>query len=1018
MAKKKLSYEQIAEPKVLDPLIQEIIEVNKLLEKTSDSLKKVAKESQKIAEATPFDKVENIEKVEKAINKTKKATEDLNEINKTRIKNEKILQDILNKKIDSLEELQVELDKNRKAQKKLNDEEKEGLKTTEEASKERAKLKLEQKALSAEIGKQTKEILKNSKAVDENSQEVKDNNELLERKQKLEKRLRLLQNNRAKANAELQLQIKQENQNLRDQARISAANSSEYDRLSAKLNILRKRYKDAAAAGEENTKENKKLLKEVVKLDKRLKDLDDTVGQNQRSVGRYKDALKGLGASVKGLLAASGIAALIALLAKLGEAVSANESAAAGLEKAFGRITVTLSVVVRRLVKAFPVIVELFNKLFNDITTGAQKFAAEIAINLLKPLASVGLFKDEFKELATFVAQASEPSREFGEIWTDITKVFEGAGDEISELIDKNDELIDKTLDYRKAIAETEKEIAKLIPLQAEQQVAADNTTQSLQEQIKAQEELNKTNNEIFIRQLEIAKQREELAKIENEIGAGSAETQEQLAAAITERAQAEAEVIAAQAEGQKLIAELQRDALERNLDFYIDDFDNQKTVNERIINDSTQTFEKRFELLEQNKKLAEDSFNAQENAINESLAKQGKAILDFEELRKETSSAEIARKVEESGLDDVLAGRALEIIRERRTVLQDNIEAEQELTKVRNESREVEQLIIAQREALNELDEKGADAQLVLQKLSEKTTEIEIQNLQVQIDKLEKGSEERLNLEKELNEKLLAQKQDRIAKEQAAEEKAAEDRRKLAEAGFTAIREFAQKQSEARIQAIDDELEKNQERQDRLRELADKGVQSAEENLALQQKRQAELERERQKQIERQQLAELGLAALETYSAKVAAGDENPFFSTVTDITLLRSFINALPAFYEGSEKVGDDLQPTLSGRDGHIIRVDGGERILPTMYNQMIPDTMSNFELAQLANRSQETKGTINDIKIVNRLERIESAINNQPVNIGTQYDELTKMVTDIWKRKGKLEKRIINKKRGLLG
>lgn len=912
----KLSYDQIADKNLFDPLIKELNQVNKLLKETADELKGVAKEAQNVAENTPFDNVENIKKVEKAINNTKKSLEDLDEVESKR--------------------------------------------------------------------------------------------------EKLLKRLKGLEDDRAKVNAEIQLQIRQRTQQLKDEARTSAANASAYDKLSATLNVLRKRYKDAAAEGKQNTKENKQLLKEVVKLDKKLKDLDDTVGQNQRSVGKYERAIEGLTGKIKTFAAASGIAAVVALIAKFGEELNKNEQAANSFEKAISRVTITIQVIVRRLVKAFPLITELFNTFFDNVTKSAETFATKVAFNILKPLASFGLFKDEFANIVKTMAKGKDEARGYGDVWDDITDIFAGSGDEISKLIEKNDTLIDNLSKYRREIVANNKEIAELTKKQASQQIAADDATKSLQSQIKAQETLNKTNfdlNSLIVRNAKIER---EIAREKRAIAGNSITSQEQEVEAITALAEARAELIANEEEGSKLIRELRRDQTERNLDFYIDDFDNQKTVNERIIADTTQTFDKRKELLELNKKLTKDSFAAQTAEINKNLIKQGLAEVDFTELVNEQSSKRIAEKIKESGLDDILAGRALEIIRERRTFIQDNAEAQRDLNKAEQEGREIQQIIEEQRKALNNLDIEGANAKEVLASLTERVTEKEIENLRFRLSELKEGSEDRIKLEKELNDKLLQQKSDALDKELEKEKKAEAERERLRQTGLSALRAFIEKQNEAKLEAIDKELESVSKQEERLRSLADKGVQNADENLALQQKRAAELEKQRQQQIRRQKLAELGLATIETYSAKVQAGDQNPFFSTITDITLLRSFIESLPAFYEGSEMVSNDLEQTVSGRDGYVVRVDGGERVLPTALNQVIPSTMSNYELAMIANK-QEKAGTKNDL-IVHKLDEVKNAIANKPVNVGMDYNVVEKMLTEIWERKGKITRKHISKKRGL--
>lgn len=64
-----------------------------------------------------------------------------------------------------------------------------------------------------------------------------------------------------------------------------------YRKLSKELNDQRNRYKDLAAAEQESSQEAQDLLVSINALDKRLKGIDATVGQFQRSVGGYTEAL-------------------------------------------------------------------------------------------------------------------------------------------------------------------------------------------------------------------------------------------------------------------------------------------------------------------------------------------------------------------------------------------------------------------------------------------------------------------------------------------------------------------------------------------------------------------------------------------------------------------------------------------------------------------------------------------------------------------------------------------------------
>ena len=74
-------------------------------------------------------------------------------------------------------------------------------------------------------------------------------------------------------------------------ARETAKQNSAYAQESAKLNELRKRYKDLAVQNKENTAEARNLLTQITALDGKLKQIDATVGQHQRNVGNYQQAL-------------------------------------------------------------------------------------------------------------------------------------------------------------------------------------------------------------------------------------------------------------------------------------------------------------------------------------------------------------------------------------------------------------------------------------------------------------------------------------------------------------------------------------------------------------------------------------------------------------------------------------------------------------------------------------------------------------------------------------------------------
>jgi hypothetical protein len=87
-----------------------------------------------------------------------------------------------------------------------------------------------------------------------------------------------------------------ESQKLRKEARLniqaSQDNKSAYEQLNATYEINSKKVKDLLASNKELTDADKALIRETQDLDKKLKEIGKTVGQNQRNVGNYQEAIE------------------------------------------------------------------------------------------------------------------------------------------------------------------------------------------------------------------------------------------------------------------------------------------------------------------------------------------------------------------------------------------------------------------------------------------------------------------------------------------------------------------------------------------------------------------------------------------------------------------------------------------------------------------------------------------------------------------------------------------------------
>jgi len=139
-----------------------------------------------------------------------------------------------------------------------------------------------------------KNIKKVTDAIEESRKAQQGLDKIEKERLKLQERLAQANDARAKSNAELRIQLQQQNK-ANKQAAIQTSNlTTAYEKQSTRLNQLRREYKDLAAQEKSSTKEAKALAREIRVLDRRLKDIDKSVGQNQRNVGAYRKELESL----------------------------------------------------------------------------------------------------------------------------------------------------------------------------------------------------------------------------------------------------------------------------------------------------------------------------------------------------------------------------------------------------------------------------------------------------------------------------------------------------------------------------------------------------------------------------------------------------------------------------------------------------------------------------------------------------------------------------------------------------
>lgn len=160
-------------------------------------------------------------------------------------------------------------------------------------------------------------------------------------------------------------------------------------------------------------------------------------------------------------------------------------------------------------------------------------------------------------------------------------------------------------------------------------------------------------------------------------------------------------------------------------------------------------------------------------------------------------------------------------------------------------------------------------------------------------------------------------------------------------------------RQSERKIAQIDKEIAMHEKQYSMYEQLAIQGNINAQQSLAREQNDIVEANQKKAAESKRIERIKLGESAVTAYGANSANKDvKNPLLKTFTDITLLTQFINSLPAFYGGTETTVSDAlgSPLMNGKDGHVIRVDGKEKILNPQLSAMTGD-MTTGEIAKVA-------------------------------------------------------------------
>lgn len=783
--------------------------------------------------------------------------------------------------------------------------------------------------------------------------------------------------------------------------------------------------------------------------------LDAATGGMAGKLAEYAESLRNAGGAAEDsgkkvstlnkVIKGTVIGTVIALAAALGSAFASSREAGIALEVKIKQITGTLVLLGTSIFRMFK---------------GWAASLNNVMLKYERTMAIIKLNTKEVEKLDKEIAENNKTVEEGEKAWDGIGKAISDANNGIYEMAYAQEYLGDKT-------AKLTAEITKLNGEAAVLQGIAEDGTKTYEQQTKAQDEaIKKTKQrralekQLAEEQLDLAvkqakadidSSRSLIAYTDEEIRSLkileakdkqlklSTETRDALAGAVNRLAEIEAEQNEQAEADARLTREREKTLFQQKLDFAVDAFDAVKTANEQIIADDTRTLESRGAVLEKTKILADKAFLEQQALAEAQVGRK----LDLDKLVNESDERVIREKLKLKTVDDDVATRILEIIRERKMAVQDLEQAERDLAdKAKERANSIltaeqalaefrqgvavtlaEEQYDAHAEAIAEDEAYNAEKYKLAEESAKKLLALQItQEEMLRDNKLEAlqataGAEgeieaERVRIAEESAEKIRQLKLKSLEQSgkltKDALKKQTDESAKLVQAGLEAAGTLIAKQFEAQIAQADKAIEATKTRQDQLREAAMAGVESVTENLAFEQKKQAELELEREKTIQRQKQAEMALTALKVYAAKVGANDPNPLSSTITDVAVLQAFVQSLPAFFTGTNEktVGEALgKPNLPGRDGYIVRVDKNETIL----------NAENTRAYHAGLRAETPKTeTRQEAPIIGaKLDRVVSAIQSMPVYTGRDYDATERAVIDTIESKNKVTRKHYAKK-----
>jgi hypothetical protein len=278
-----------------------------------------------------------------------------------------------------------------------------------------------------------------------------------------------------------------------------------------------------------------------------------------------------------------------------------------------------------------------------------------------------------------------------------------------------------------------------------------------------------------------------------------------------------------------------------------------------------------------------------------------------------------------------------------------------------------------------------------------------------------------RTGIEKRMQKEIQAEKDKNKKKEKTPEEVREEIKEttkvaiNAAKEEFAARKELFDKALDQRKDLLNEELQESKEQENELKALAQQRVLFADESLAAEKAKQAEIQKELAKTEKRKQLLAATETALELMASYAEGGSQTPFQDAFGDITKMLGALKSIQFFADGTESVEGGVQ----GKDSVPAMLMPKERVVDVANNMKIGG-MSNDQLAELAfkYRTGRLDQDLPSIKIekqrfesnkelINRVKDVEKAIRNIP-EVSIDPHALANFITETIRRQNKVDRK----------